>query len=74
MKGHIGVDSRSKLIYSVVATAANVHDSQVLGKLLHGGETQVWGDRLIGDKQTHSGVRARCEGFHPPAGDAATAR
>jgi IS5 family transposase len=44
MKAHIGVDSRSKLIHSVVATAANVHDSQVLGDLLHGAETRVWGD------------------------------
>ena len=44
MKAHIGVDSRSKLIHSVVATAANVHDSQVLADLLHGGETRVWGD------------------------------
>jgi IS5 family transposase len=25
-------------------TAANVHDSQVLGDLLHGEETRVWGD------------------------------
>ena len=33
MKSHIGVDSRSKLIHSVVATAANVHDSQLLGDL-----------------------------------------
>lgn len=44
MKGHIGVDSKTKLIHSVVATAANVHDSQVLGDLLHGEETRVWGD------------------------------
>jgi IS5 family transposase len=44
MKAHIGVDSRSKLIHSVVATAANVHDSQVLDDLLHGDETRVWGD------------------------------
>jgi len=44
MKGHIGVDSQSKLIHSVAATAANVHDSQVLGDLLHGDETRVWGD------------------------------
>ena len=26
MKGHIGVDSKTKLIHSVVATAANVHE------------------------------------------------
>jgi IS5 family transposase len=44
MKGHIGADSQSKLIHSVAATAANVHDSQLLGDLLHGEETRVWGD------------------------------
>jgi IS5 family transposase len=44
MKAHIGVDSQTKLIHSVAATAANVHDSQVLPKLLHGQETRVWGD------------------------------
>lgn len=44
MKMHIGVDSRTKVIHSVVATAANVHDSQVLEDLLHGAETRVWGD------------------------------
>jgi IS5 family transposase len=44
MKAHIGTDSHSKMIHSVVATAANVHDSQVLGELLHGDETRVWGD------------------------------
>ena len=44
MKAHIGVDSRSKLIHSVVATPANVHDSRVLRDLLHGDETRVWGD------------------------------
>jgi IS5 family transposase len=44
MKAHIGVDSRTKLIHSVVATSANVHDSQVLPDLLHGEETRVWGD------------------------------
>ncbi|MCC6967379.1 MAG: IS5 family transposase [Nitrospira sp. NTP2] len=44
MKAHIGVDSRTKLVHSVAATAANVHDSQVLPELLHGQETRVWGD------------------------------
>ncbi|WHZ22369.1 MAG: Mobile element protein [Nitrospira sp.] len=44
MKAHIGVDSRTKLIHSVAATAANVHDSQVLPELLHGNETRVGGD------------------------------
>jgi IS5 family transposase len=45
MKAHIGVDSKTKIIHSVVATAANVADSSVLGDLLHGGETRVWGDQ-----------------------------
>ncbi len=44
MKAHLGVDSQTKLIHSVAATAANVHDSQVLPELLHGQETRVWGD------------------------------
>lgn len=45
MKAHIGVDSQTKLIHSVVATAANVADSRILPDLLHGEETRVWGDQ-----------------------------
>lgn len=45
MKAHLGVDSKLKLIHAVAATAANVHDSEVLGDLLHGEETRVWGDQ-----------------------------
>ncbi len=44
MKAHLGVDSRTKLIHSVTATPANVHDSRELPDLLHGEETRVWGD------------------------------
>jgi IS5 family transposase len=44
MKAHVGVDSQTKLVHSVAATAANGHDSQALPKLLHGEETRVWGD------------------------------
>ncbi len=44
MKAHIGVDSKTKLIHSVIATPANTHDSQALPYLLHGHETRVWGD------------------------------
>jgi IS5 family transposase len=44
MKAHVGVDSQTKLIHSVAATAANGHDSQVLPALLHGQETRGWGD------------------------------
>jgi IS5 family transposase len=45
MKAHFGVDRRAKVIHSVVATAAHVHDSAVLGDLLHGAERDVWGDQ-----------------------------
>lgn len=45
MKAHIGVDSRTKLIHSVAASAANVADSRLLPQLLHGRETRVWGDQ-----------------------------
>lgn len=44
MKAHIGVDSQSKLIHSVVVTSANVHDSQGLSDLLHGEERRVYAD------------------------------
>jgi len=45
MKAHFGVDSRSKVIHAVVATAANVADASVLPDLLHGAEKRVWGDQ-----------------------------
>ena len=44
MKAHIGVDSQSKIIHAVEATAANVHDAVCLPDLLHGAERRVWGD------------------------------
>jgi transposase, IS5 family len=45
MKAHVGVDSKTKVIHTAVATAANVADSAVLPDLLHGEETRVWGDQ-----------------------------
>jgi IS5 family transposase len=45
MKAHIGVDSKTKVIHSVVASAANVADCTILPDLLHGDETRVWGDQ-----------------------------
>jgi IS5 family transposase len=45
MKAPVGVDSKTKLIHSVVATPANVADATVLPELLHGQETRVWGDQ-----------------------------
>jgi IS5 family transposase len=51
MKAHMGVESQTKLIHSVAATAANVHDRQVLPELLHGQETRVWGDSAYGGQR-----------------------
>jgi len=45
MKMHVGVDSQSKVIHSVAVTPANTADCQVLGQLLHGEETRVYGDQ-----------------------------
>jgi len=47
MKLHVGVDSKSKLIHSMTTTAANVHDAAVVGELLHGAETRVYGDQAF---------------------------
>lgn len=64
MKTHIGVDSHTKLIHSVVVTAANVHDSQVLEDLLHGEETRVWGDSAYcGQREKISKVSPYAKSF-----------
>jgi len=64
MKAHIGVDSKTKLIHAVVATAANVHDSQVLPDLLHGEETRVWGDAAYtGQRETIRAAAPRALDF-----------
>ncbi len=57
MKAHIGVDERTRLIHSVVATSANVSDSTMLAALLHGAERRVWGDQGY---RGQSAVIARC--------------
>lgn len=44
MKAHIGVDADSGLVHSVVGTAANAHDVTQAGELLHGQESEVFGD------------------------------
>ena len=44
MKAHIGTDRDSKLVHTVVVTAANVADVTKTAELLHGAETQVHAD------------------------------
>jgi IS5 family transposase len=44
MKAHIGVDAHSGLVHTVVATAANIGDVTQTHALLHGEESEVFGD------------------------------
>lgn len=44
MKAHIGADRDSKLVHTVVVTAANVSDITKTAELLHGQEQQVHAD------------------------------
>ena len=68
MKAHIGADSRTKLVHSIVATAANVHDSKVVADLLHGSETRVYGDSAYtGKGQDDSREVAPGAGIHQQA-------
>jgi transposase, IS5 family len=51
MKAHIGADSASGIVHSASVTAANVHDSQQLGNLLHGDETRLYGDSAYANQK-----------------------
>jgi IS5 family transposase len=44
MKAHIGVDADSGLVHTVRGTAGSVNDVVDANTLLHGQETQAWGD------------------------------
>ncbi len=55
MKAHIGADRDSKLVHTVVVTAANVADLTKTAELLHGAETQVHADA------GYTGVAKRAE-------------
>ena len=57
MKMHIGVDSQSKVIHTVAVTPANTADCKVLGQLLHGQETRVYGDQAY--KSQRAVIRAK---------------
>jgi len=64
MKAHVGVDSKTKLIHTILASAANVHDREALPHLLHGRETRVWGDRgYQGQSATIRARAARAQDF-----------
>jgi transposase, IS5 family len=55
MKAHIGADRDSKLVHTIVVTAANVADITQTAELLHGAEKQVHADA------GYTGVEKRAE-------------
>lgn len=60
MKAHIGVDAGSGLVHTVIGTAGNVHDVTQAQALLHGDETDVFGDA------GYQGVERREENLELP--------
>ena len=82
MKAHIGVDANTRLIHSLATTSARVHDSQVIGALLHGEEREVWGDAAyLGQGKTIHEVAPQARQFvqekgtrHRPLSEAQRAR
>ncbi len=66
MKAHIGADAESGLVHTVIGTAANVNDVTQGNALLHGDETDGFGDAgyqgiekrpEVGDIQWHVAMR-----------------
>ena len=60
MKAHIGVDAQSGLVHTVIGTAAHVSDVTQAQDLLHGDETQAFGDA------GYQGVEKRDENLECP--------
>lgn len=58
MKLHIGADSKTGLVHSASVTAANVHDSHEVPKLLHGQETRLYGDCAYRGKAQRERLKA----------------
>jgi IS5 family transposase len=51
MKSHVGTDSSNGLIHTLECTSANIHDSQVMDRLVHGSEKVVYGDSAYMSKE-----------------------
>ncbi len=59
MKAHIGVEAESGLMHTVRGTAANVNDVVEAHSLLHGAETDAFGD--AGYQGVHKRPDAKCD-------------
>jgi IS5 family transposase len=64
MKVHTGTDTDSGLVHTVVATAANVADINVLGELLHGAEESLHGDSAYHSKDLKAQAQANGLAFN----------
>ena len=60
MKAHLGVDAQTGVAHTVVTAPANEHDVTRASELLHGSESQVWGD------SGYQGVQKRSENRDRP--------
>ena len=58
MKLHVGTDSASGLAHSATVTTASVHDSQVMGDLLHGSESVLYGDSAYIGRERQRRIQA----------------
>jgi IS5 family transposase len=58
MKVHTGTDADSGIVHTVIGTAANVADVNVLGELLHGDEKCLRGDSAYHSKELRAHAEA----------------
>ena len=58
-KGHIGMDSKSKIIHSLEFTPANVHDSTCFEQLVHGKEQIVIADKGYAQRERKQQLRSK---------------
>ncbi len=59
MKAHIGAESNRGLVHSVVVTDASVHDSQMMDELVHGEETELYGDKAYASEERRQAYEAK---------------
>lgn len=59
MKAHIGTDPDNRVVHTVVATTASVHDSTVMDDLMHGEEQAVYGDKAYASEQKKQDLECR---------------
>ena len=50
MKAHVGVDTKTRLVHTVVCTDASVHDSVMMQELLLGDEEKIYGDKAYANE------------------------